>query len=246
MSHDDFAFDPIPGLPGRPPKGESILWQGRPDAYALLRDALAMKWVLGYFAVLVVWRVLASLASMDLGAALLTGVPMVVLAAAAVGILYLMAMWQARTTVYTITTARVAMRMGIALPVTFNIPFTKVAGADLDIRKDGSGTIALRTNGDDKVAYLIAWPHVRPWHMKDPQPALRSVAGAECVAQLLSEAFEAHRATPTITRAGEATAPAGTPDRTTDLAALAGLTTAAPVDPTPAHAAPVGTAVPAE
>ncbi len=29
--HDDFAFDPLPGLPEALPAGENILWQGRPD-----------------------------------------------------------------------------------------------------------------------------------------------------------------------------------------------------------------------
>ena len=31
--HDDFAFDRMPGLPERPPRGELILWQGRPDTW---------------------------------------------------------------------------------------------------------------------------------------------------------------------------------------------------------------------
>ena len=29
MSHDDFAAEPINGLPELPPRGEVILWQGR-------------------------------------------------------------------------------------------------------------------------------------------------------------------------------------------------------------------------
>ncbi len=253
MSHDDFAFEPIPGLPGRPPKGELILWQGRPAPFALLRDAFGLKWVLGYFAVLAVWRVLASLADGGIGQALLSAVPLGVLAGLAVAVLYGMAVWTARSTIYTLTTARVAMKVGIALPVTFNVPFAKVGGADLDLRADGSGTIALRTTGDDKIAYLIAWPHVRPWHLKVPQPAMRCVAEAETVAQMLSDAWEARRAQPQLSRAAQTPAPtatpaASTPDRPalSDVAALAGLSTAAPIDPAAPRHAPSPDAVPAE
>ena len=39
MSHDDFAIEPIPGLPERPPQGEEILWQGRPNWWALAKSA---------------------------------------------------------------------------------------------------------------------------------------------------------------------------------------------------------------
>ena len=35
--HDDFAVEPLPGLPAQPPKGEVILWQGRPQTFALAR-----------------------------------------------------------------------------------------------------------------------------------------------------------------------------------------------------------------
>ncbi len=55
-AHDDFAFEPVPGLPERLPEGELILWQGRPDAWALAREALNLNWVAGYFAVLALWR----------------------------------------------------------------------------------------------------------------------------------------------------------------------------------------------
>ena len=39
MSHDDFAFEPQVGLPERLPQTEVMLWQGRPSAWALVRDA---------------------------------------------------------------------------------------------------------------------------------------------------------------------------------------------------------------
>ena len=55
MSHDDFAFEPIPGLPGTPPRGETLLWQGRPDTWRLAVEAYGMWWVMGWFAALILW-----------------------------------------------------------------------------------------------------------------------------------------------------------------------------------------------
>ncbi len=57
MSHDDFKFEPVPGLPEALPEGEHILWQGAPDARHLARDAWGLRWVAGYFVLLAVWRV---------------------------------------------------------------------------------------------------------------------------------------------------------------------------------------------
>ena len=41
--HDDFATEPLPGLPAKPPRGEEILWQGRPAILPLARDALGLN-----------------------------------------------------------------------------------------------------------------------------------------------------------------------------------------------------------
>ncbi|MDP5336741.1 MAG: PH domain-containing protein, partial [Paracoccaceae bacterium] len=56
MSHDDFDQEPVKGLPELPPEGEVILWQGRPDWWALTREALNIYWVIGYFLFLFAWR----------------------------------------------------------------------------------------------------------------------------------------------------------------------------------------------
>ena len=45
-----------------------------------------------------------------------------------------LAWMQARATVYTITTARVAMRIGAALTMTLNLPLPAIATAGLDLR----------------------------------------------------------------------------------------------------------------
>ena len=129
MPHDDFTVEPVEGLPERPPEGEHILWQGRPAPMALARDALNLWWVVGYFLLLAVWRVGASAADMPFAEALPLGAPFLVLGAVSAGVLYGIATVLARTTVYTITSARVAMRVGAALTVTLNVPFTQFSPA---------------------------------------------------------------------------------------------------------------------
>lgn len=201
MPHDDdVTVEPVNGLPEALPPGEVILWQGRPKVLPLAREALNLNWVLGYFAVLVVWRVGVSTTMMPFGEAAMTAMPFVVLAALTATILLAIAWAQARATVYTITSARVAMRIGAALTLTLNLPFPRIAAADLELKKSGTGTIALRTLGQAKLSYMILWPHVRPWHMKQTQPALRCIPDAARVAAILAEAAETRVSQPIIER----------------------------------------------
>lgn len=201
MPHDeDITVEPIKGLPEAPPAGEVVLWQGRPAVMPLAREALSLNWVLGYFGVLILWRIGVSSTMMPFGPALLTALPFLALAVLATAILIAIAWVQARATVYTITSERVAMRIGAALTLTLNLPFRKIASADLDLRKSGTGTIALKTAGHVKLSYLILWPHVRPWKMKQTQPALRCIPEAARVAAILAEAAETRISQPVIER----------------------------------------------
>lgn len=198
--HDDFATEPLPGLPAKPPRGEEILWQGRPAILPLARDALGLNWVAGYFVVLALWR--ASVVSDgSIGMIIAIMLPYLAMGVAACGILLLIATVQARSTVYTITTARVALRVGAALTVTLNVPFKQIGSASLDLRRSGSGTIALQTLGDTRLSYLVCWPHVRPWRMGKTQPALRCIPDAARVAKILGDAAETRLNEPVLTRA---------------------------------------------
>ena len=198
--HDDFATEPLPGLPAKPPRGEEILWQGRPAILSLARDALGLNWVAGYFVVLALWR--ASVVSDgSIGMIIAIMLPYLAMGVVACGILLLSATVQARSTVYTITTARVALRVGAALTVTLNVPFKQIGSASLDLRRSGSGTIALQTLGDTRLSYLVCWPHVRPWRMGKTQPALRCIPDAARVAKILGDAAETRLNEPVLTRA---------------------------------------------
>jgi hypothetical protein len=200
-AHDDFSFEPIPGLPAVPPRGEILLWQGRPDTLSLARQAFGLDWVAAYFVALIVWRASVGYDVAGLRGALAYGLPNVGFLVLGCGVVLALAWAQARTTVYTITTARVAMRIGAALSVTLNLPFTQIGSANLALGRRGTGTIALELMGETRLSYLVCWPHVRPYVVSRTQPALRCIPDAERVARLLAEAAETRLNQPIISRA---------------------------------------------
>ena len=198
--HDDFAFDHAPGLPEPLPRGEHLLWQGRPNAWRLAVDSLALRWVIGYFALLAFWRVGSAIADHSAGVAFASAIPLLVLGALAVAILWGFCWVQARQTIYTVTTRRVIMRVGAALQVTLQMPYSRIENIALDLHKDGTGTIAFEPakDGGEGLSYLVMWPHVRPWHIRVPQPAFRSIAGAQEVAETLADAAAGQMAQPVV------------------------------------------------
>ena len=180
------------GLPGRLPEGERILWQGSPDWRVLARRVFHLRAVAIYFAVLLAYfavnsyargNALAEVAHDTAELAALALVPILVIGLYAWG--------TGRATTYTITNRRIAIKMGIALPMTMNLPFTRVDGAGFHPARDGSGDITLQLGKGDQVAYLLLWPHARPWRMAQSEPMLRALPQGARVAQLLARALAA-------------------------------------------------------
>ncbi len=208
--HEDIEIEPVRGLPELPPEGERILWQGRPAWGALAWRAFGVRLVALYFAAIGLWRAVDYWAAGRPAEDILLGVgALAAVGVIAAGILAAMAFGAARTTVYTITNRRVAMRVGVALNVTLNLPFRWIGSAALRLHGDGTGDIPLRLTGETKLAYLMLWPHARPWAMRSPEPCLRAVPDGARVAELLAQALRAdvaQRAAP-----APATAPASAP-----------------------------------
>jgi hypothetical protein len=187
--HDDFAGEPIRGLPALPPEGETILWQGAPEWKSLALGAFFIRPVAGWFMVLMLWRLGADLTlGQPLAAALLHAASLLPPAAAALGLLAGAAYAAARSSVYTITSKRVVLRVGMALTVTINVPFKQIRAASLRARGRGCGDISLELNREARIGFSTLWPHVRAWHINHPQPTLRSIPEAEKVARLLADA----------------------------------------------------------
>ena len=191
MSQDDFAFEPIRGLPERPPEGEVILWQGEPNWLRLTVDSLNLWWVLAYFIFLFVWRFISVSDLMPIDQALLVSFPFLALALIVALLLLLIGFIQAKATVYTITNKRIVMRIGAALTLTLNLPFTEIENAAIASSSKNFGNIAIDTKSDAKFSFLVLWPHVRAWHFKKPQPSLRCIPNATEVAEILANAAKA-------------------------------------------------------
>ncbi|MFM9978287.1 MAG: photosynthetic complex putative assembly protein PuhB [Sphingomonadaceae bacterium] len=179
MSEHD--FEPVPGLPGRLPRGETMLWQGKPDWKQLAVAAFHIRPVALYFVVLAVWGALSG--GSLVGIAITIG-----FGALAVGVLSLMAWFSAHTTIYTLTDRRMVLRIGMAVSTCINLPLGQIGAADLKLAGNGSGDIALRTNDRMPLGYAMLWPHARPWTIVHPQPMLRAVPEARKVAALLARA----------------------------------------------------------
>ena len=186
----EYEFEPQFGLPERLPDDEFIVWQGSPDIGALANSAFHLKKIGFYFAVLIVacaWPALESGAGlMAVMSAVKWIVPLTVIAMASV---WLLAWFTARTTVYTVTSKRVVMRLGIVLTVSFNLPFKQIASADVRVLKDGFGDITLALQGSDSIAWVHLWPSVRPWRISKPEPTLRAVPDVQAVSDKLRQAW---------------------------------------------------------
>ena len=188
----EHEFEATHGLPEALPADETLLWQGSPDAMLMTRQALHLDLIGVYFAVLVAWSGISAwydgaaltqtLISMGRASALF---------ALALGLLGVIGLLIARTSVYTITDRRVVMRIGVVLSITFNLPFKQIEAAAVRHRGNaGAGDIGLSLSGADRIAFLHLWPHVRPWQMKRTQPMLRALANVDEVATILATALK--------------------------------------------------------
>lgn len=192
-SGHEHEFEPQPGLPEALPRGERLLWQGRPDWRALAVGAFHWRALALYFALMLALRGAVALADgAGVAQALVSMAWLLPLPLAGLAIVALLARWSAQGAMYTLTDKRVVMRIGIVLTVTYNLPLKRIAGAHLALAgKGGHGDIALELADGDRIAWLQLWPHARPWKLARPQPALRAVPDAQAVAQRLAAAWSA-------------------------------------------------------
>ncbi|MCS7100871.1 MAG: photosynthetic complex putative assembly protein PuhB [Burkholderiaceae bacterium] len=182
--------DYIAGIRDPLPAGERLLWQGAPQWRALAVHAFHVRKVALYFGLLLLWRIAAATADgLSAVAAVAAAVPLLGAATVALALLALLAWAYARTTIYAITDRRVFLRIGVALPLYVNLPFDGIDGATLRRRGPRGGDLLLQLRGGVRLAYLHLWPHVRPWHLRSPQPMLRGLADALTPAGVLARAL---------------------------------------------------------
>ncbi len=185
-------FEPQFGLPERLPSDERVIWQGSPDVATLARSAFHLRKLMLYFGLLLVARAyletIAGASALQVLLALKWLAPVTVLGLLTV---WTLAWLTARTTVYTLTNKRVVMRLGVVLTVSFNLPLSKIAAADLRALGGDHGDITLALKGEDRIAWVHLWPSVRPWRISKPEPTLRAVPGASALAADLRAAWTA-------------------------------------------------------
>ena len=192
MSESDFLPEgTLRGLPGPLPPGERILWRGAPTLSGVLLRAFHARLVMAWFTVTATVLAVGAAATAGPARALTMAGTTLLIGLLALGLLTFLAWLVHRTTVYTLTDRRMVLHVGIALPITLNLPLARIESADLRLFSDGSGDIPLLLPPGERVAYLHLWPHARPWRVSRPEPMLRSVPDARSVAALLAPALAA-------------------------------------------------------
>ena len=178
-------------FPERLPQDERVLWEGRPHWQTLARRGLQLRKLAVYFAVLLVWYVATAFRAEAPADAALASLRMAGIAVTPLILISVYAWLSSRMTRYTVTNRRVVMTIGIAMPITFNLPFTRIDAANLKTWPDGAGDITLTLAATERLAYLVLWPHARPWRMARAEPALRCIPDAAQVAQIMARAMAA-------------------------------------------------------
>lgn len=183
-------WEPVRGLPEALPAGERMLWQGAPDWRRLAVEAFHLRTAGLYL--LACWGV-AFLAALADGSGwavgLQAGLWLGLAGAVGGGMLAGFAFLYARSTVFTITTKRVIIRFGLAIPKAVNLPFTRIESAALKLGRRGVGDIPLALVAEDRAAFLHLWPFVRPGRFARPEPMLRATPAAALAAEVLARAL---------------------------------------------------------
>lgn len=172
------------------PEGERLLWQGGPAAKALAVRVFHVRLVIAYFALLFAARVGIGITwhqqwldAVKAASQLAIPFAIVMVLLGGLSVLY------SRTTRYSVTNRRVLLQFGAVLPMTLNVPFKQVAAAAVKQYADGSGDLPIAVDSEQRLAFLLLWPHVRPWRLTQVEPMLRCVPNASTVAGLLARAL---------------------------------------------------------
>ena len=184
----EYEGEPIEGLPEVLPEGESLIWQGRPTVGAMLKRVFFVPQLALYFGLLIgghtIYRLIESVAAAQVMGTLVwqTG-----LAATVLLLLVWLARAYARSILYTLTSERLVIRSGVALPMMVNIPIEQIISADLRVHRDGTGDIVLRASADRQLYWVLLWPNVSAWYSRPVRPCLRGLSQPNLAAKAFAE-----------------------------------------------------------
>jgi hypothetical protein len=185
---DDAAPVFIRGVAHALPEGERLLWQGEPVPSLVAKHVFHRWLVVGYFVAVLGWWLVGAWGTVEADAFLPMLGMRLGLAALVLGTVEFLARTVSKTTVYAITSERVVLKIGMVLPMSINIPFSKVQNAAVGRFRDGSGQIVLTMVPGNRLAYIALWPHCRVFQINQPQPVLRGLANPDEVATILRDA----------------------------------------------------------
>lgn len=193
MSEQDNGTPPVAreyirGVPHPLPEGERLLWQGAPTMKAVATHVFHWRLVVAYFAaMLALWAVTTE---HQPGSEVYVASAVVRVSLAAFVMLAVLGLSRAVATTswYAITSQRVVMRVGMAFPMSINIPFKLLESAGVGTFKDGTGQVTMSLAKGNRIAYIAMWPHCRVFRFTQPEPVLRGLEEPQRVAEILAKA----------------------------------------------------------
>lgn len=188
----DVAREPararVRGVSEALPPGERILWEGAPNARALARHLFFMRPLSAYLGAMVLWWVAVNRTQVNTEPFWATLGIQLMLVGGVIGGAWLLARAIANGTTYAITDRRIVMRFGVIFPLTINVPLHYVEGASAREFSDGTGQIAVQLTKKESIAWIVLFPHVRPWKFTNPEPLLRGLMEPVKVGEVLRAA----------------------------------------------------------
>ena len=207
----------IDGIAEPLPDGEVVLWSGKPDPWAYTLRLLKLHWVAVWFAGLAIWRgVEAWQEGAGAAGALLRALGQLPLAASAIGLLAGIGYLMARDTTYALTARRLVFQVGVALPITINMPLRFIDAVGIMKRSAGHSDLILTLVEGATVRTFALWPNVRTAKGGVLQPMMRDVRANELalLIPLLTDALQKTQVEAPEASASDAVeaAPVGRPD----------------------------------
>jgi hypothetical protein len=183
----------IDGIAEPLPAGETVLWSGRPEALSFAKRQFRLGWVALWFGALSLWRGWEALQNgATIPDALVRATGLWPLAVAALLLLTGLGVAMARSTTYALTRRRLVMNIGVALPITVNIPLRFVDAAAVRELPGGLAELQVTMSPATKLRLSALWPHVGRLADARVRPTFRDVSSA-AIASLLPLLEEALR-----------------------------------------------------
>jgi len=193
MGMTEYEDEPVEGLPDYLPEGETLVWQGRPTVAAMARRVFFIPHLALYFGLLIaghaVYRLMEGVSAAQVMG---TFVWQAGLAATVLVLLAWLARSYAASVMYTLTSERLVIRSGVALPMMVNIPIEQITAADMRVYRDGTGDIVLTPIADRKLHWVLLWPNVSAWYSRPIRPLLRGLAEPDRAADAFAAVASQH------------------------------------------------------